>query len=111
MITLKDGAEISGCRAPILVALINIGNLFEIHGFECVVTSGSEPWPGHNERSAHYRGDAVDLRIKHIPAAARQGMTRELQRALGRDYIVLREGASTENEHFHVQWSPRCPAR
>lgn len=111
MIDVKPGASLGGCRAPILIALLKIGNLFERHGIPCVVTSGAEPWPGHQIRSAHYRGDAVDLRIKDLPPEARAGMVAEIRAAIGPDFTVLREGQSTESEHYHVQWSPICPAR
>lgn len=107
MISCKEGASLADCRAPILRALIQIGNYYGSRGLDCVVTSGAEQWPGHAETSAHYRGDAVDVRLHTVAQADRMEFVRQVQALLGMDYQVMREGSGTGNEHLHVQWSPR----
>lgn len=51
------------------------------------------------ERSAHYRGDAIDIRIRDM--ASPVTFADQLKNALGDDYVVL-----LERDHIHVHWSP-----
>ena len=61
------------------------------------ITSGTEGQ--HSvKRSAHYRGDAVDLRTWHVDG---QEYADRLSEALGDDYVVL-----FERDHVHLHWSP-----
>ena len=69
----------------------------ELSGQEATVTSGTEG--RHSvKRSAHYRGDAVDLRTWHVDG---QEYADKLAEALGSDYVVL-----FEVDHVHLHWSP-----
>jgi hypothetical protein len=99
VIKVKNGASIDNCRAPILLALIKIDPLYDALGLDCVVTSGSEKYKHSAHRSAHYRGDAIDLRSREL--AEPEEMQEAIQEKLGSDYVVL-----YETNHFHVHWSP-----
>ena len=107
MIVVKRGASIEGCRAEILRALISVESLFAKHNVDTVVTSGSEIYKHSADRSAHYRGDAIDLRIKHIPKVFRKALVKAIKRKLGADFVVLWEGVGKPYEHIHMHWSPR----
>lgn len=106
MIKLKKGVSIAGCRAEILVGLISVAPVFDKQGVDTWVTSGCEPYKHNAERSGHYRGDAVDLRSKHIAVEKRGHVLGALKRKLGPDFVVLHEGVGKPWEHFHIHWSP-----
>lgn len=100
---VKPGASIDKCRAPILVAAQKIEPLFP-NGM--VITSGSEKYKHSAERSAHYRGDAIDVRIKNVTEIDRPELLRQIKQALGPDYVVIWEGKGLPWEHIHIHWSP-----
>ena len=106
MIKIKKGASIEGCRPEILLALINVAPIYDRQGVDTVVTSGSERYKHHAVRSAHYRGDAIDLRIKNIDAKKRGNVLAAIKRKLGNHYVVLHEGKGKPWEHIHMHYSP-----
>ena len=55
------------------------------------------------ERSAHYRGDAVDIRIWYTEADSRgtEAFAAALRENLGPDYVVI-----VEHNHIHAHWGP-----
>ncbi len=61
----------------------------------------------HNHVSAHYRGEAVDLRTRTLSPADLHATIARLETALGADYLVLYERPgdtpATSAEHLHVQ--------
>ena len=105
-IIVKRGASIEKCGPEILLASIKIEPLYAKHGVDLVVTSGSEEYKHSADRSAHYRGDAQDWRIKSIPKQDRKKLLRAIRRKLGPDYVVLHEKIGTQQEHIHAHWSP-----
>ena len=107
MIVVKRGASIKKCREDILRALISVDPIYAKHGVNTVVTSGSEVYKHTADRSGHYRGDAVDLRIKNIAKDLRKALAQAIKRKLGSDFVVLWELAGTPSEHIHIHWSPR----
>jgi len=106
MIKIKTGASIDGCNPDILRALIKVAPIYEKQGVDTVVTSGSEHYKHNALRSAHYRGDAIDLRIKSIDAIKRSNVLAAIKRKLGKHYVVLHEGEGYAREHIHIHWSP-----
>jgi hypothetical protein len=54
----------------------------------------------HSQRSLHYKGLAVDLRIWNLNAPVEQVVT-ALRSALGEDYDVV-----LESDHIHVEYDP-----
>lgn len=95
---LKDGVELDGLGREIRSAFTAIDRVHrELCGQEAIVTSTTEG--KHSvKRSAHYRGDAVDLRTWHVDG---DQYARDLVEQLGDDYVVLHEG-----DHVHVHWGP-----
>ena len=105
-IIVKRGASIEGCRPEILLAAIKIESLYAKHGVDLVITSGSEEYEHDAYRSAHYRGDGQDWRIKSIPKQDRKKLLRAIKRKLGPNYVVIHENIGTPQEHIHAHWSP-----
>lgn len=72
---------------------------------ELVITSITDGV--HNHGSAHYRGEAVDVRTKTLPDGEAAALRGRLQTYLGDSYLVLLEqpGATPETtgQHLHVQ--------
>jgi len=105
-IVIKKGASIDDCGAEILRGLISVEPVFTRAGVDVVVTSGSENYPHTAKRSAHYRGDAVDLRIKHVHVDKRGRVVAAIKRKLGPNFVVIHECKGTPQEHIHIHWSP-----
>jgi hypothetical protein len=104
-VKVKKGASIDDCRAPILRAAIVIEPIFISFGApELVITSGSEVYKHSAERSAHYRGDAIDTRSKTVDNAPALAVA--VQAELGPDYVVILENHQSRTEHIHIHWSP-----
>ncbi len=97
----KENVDISGLRREIIGALTIIDQVHkDLAGREAVITSATEG--RHSvKRSAHYRGDAVDLRTWYVDGDA---FADRLAEELGPDYVVL-----SESDHVHVHWSPVWP--
>lgn len=106
----KEGVTLDGLRAEILAALIQVERVHKelTRGRELVVTSTTEG--KHSvERSAHYRGDAADVRIWYVrsPEVFRD----RISETLGPHFVVLLEYRKNENgervpSHIHIHWSP-----
>lgn len=105
---VKDASvDITGLRTPIRKAL---GRLDAYHKLKCAgrhlyITSGSEHIKHSVERSAHYRGDAVDIRNWYLAAfhadISLDTWAERISTLLGPDFVVINEGT-----HFHIHWSP-----
>lgn len=106
MIRVKPGASIEGCGPEILRALIKVDSIYIKLEVPTVVTSGSENYEHTAVRSAHYRGDAIDLRVKNVPKQKRARLASRIKAVLGKDYIVIHEGIGHPWEHIHIHWSP-----
>lgn len=78
-------------------------------GLDCVVTSGSESTAKHSKNSAHYTGNALDLRIwdisKHMtPMAFGYNLAGALKIVCGDGFYVVLEG-----DHIHLEYSLAVP--
>lgn len=99
---IKKNASIAGCRSEILIAAITIIEpLYLEFGHPCVITSGTEHYEHSAERSAHYRGDALDLRTRFFSDSEKNLFAQALKKRLGSDFVVV-----LERTHLHVHWSP-----
>lgn len=95
---LKDGVTYVGLSREMVEAFAKIDIVhLDQAGTEATVTSTLE---GQHSavRSAHYRGDAVDLRTWHVEPTV---FAAALTDALGEDFVVIEE-----RDHVHVHWSP-----
>lgn len=107
MIIVKPGASLVGLRPGMLDKTYVIDSVFNEFGVNAVVTSGTEQYKHSVERSAHYRGDAVDWRSKHLETTERKhACLARLREELGADFVVLFEGEGQPWEPFHTHWSP-----
>lgn len=105
-IKVKRGASIERCSAEILSAALLIEPFYAKMGLNLVITSGSEEYKHTAYRSAHYRGDAIDIRIKNVVKADRSKVFKAVKRNLGTDYVVIHENIGKPSEHIHIHWSP-----
>lgn len=109
MIVLKPGVRLTDLQPQTVLAICMADGVFSRRGIECVVTSGNDGT--HKEGSFHYRGLAVDFRLKHIISPEeRKRVVAEIRAncgTLGTQYDVLHEGAGTDNEHAHIEFDPK----
>lgn len=95
---LKDGVDLVGLSREMHSGLGGIDRAhFDLTGEQATLTSTTEG--RHSvKRSAHYRGDAVDVRIWNVDGFRFRDMIAE---NIGADYVVL-----LESDHIHVHWGP-----
>ncbi len=97
---LKDGVELTGLRREIIGAFTVIDQVHQDMSSpqgEATLTSTVEGL--HSvKRSAHYSGDAVDVRVWDVDG---QAFADALAIELGVNFVVL-----FENDHVHVHWGP-----
>ena len=103
MIKKDDSVELN-LREEIAGAAARLSVWHEaVTGRDLVVTSGSEKIQHRVKRSAHYRGDAIDIRnwdLKVLdPDLAK--WTSVIEYLLGPDFVVI-----NENTHYHIHWGP-----
>lgn len=70
--------------------------------YKPLITSAND-FGGHAKNSAHYRGEAVDFRIKDVDFVTKRQIVDATKEILGGGYFVLHEDAGYANEHLHVQ--------
>ena len=108
MISLKPGVQLKDLQPQMVLALQIAEGLWEKYGQpELVVTSCNDS--KHMPGSLHYKGRAVDLRIKTVPVANREKLVIDLDNAFGGDtgeFDILWEYQGTANEHVHVEFDP-----
>ncbi len=97
---LKKGVRISGVRPEIVLALSVVDEVYKTYNKDFVVTSLTDG--KHSERSSHYRGEAFDCRTRYFKDEQIDVVQADIKDALGGDFIVL-----FEQNHFHIQFSPR----
>ncbi|MCK5610968.1 hypothetical protein KAR91_54350 [Candidatus Pacearchaeota archaeon] len=103
----KRGAIIDGCSGKILSAAMKIEDLFLTRGVDLVITEGMPTIKHRALRSAHNRGDALDIRSKTLLTLERKkDLLKAIKRRLGPAYVVLLESIGKPWEHYHVHWSP-----
>lgn len=101
-VLLKPGVDLSN-MAPagiaILAALKQVATVLHV---ELTITAGRDG--KHAPNSAHYKGEAVDVRSKDLSPQLQSTVLDAVMLTLGtqRFYGVL-EGKGTEHEHFHIQ--------
>jgi len=101
MIMLKEGVRLKGISARLVLALHIADTVFDQFERPLVITSASDGQ--HQEGSWHYRGEAVDLRSKHLASQVMKTMVlNELKRRLI-GFDVLLEHPEQDNEHFHIE--------
>lgn len=101
MIQIKEGASVHGLGTEILIALLIASKVYEKHGIDFVITSGTDGVHGYS--SEHYKGDAIDVRTRNItPETKKNLMAGEIKQSLGNDYDVV-----LESTHLHIEYDPK----
>ena len=102
----KSGVRVGRGPSPqLLMALMVAVEVYAEGGADCIVTSLGDGT--HNEKSRHYTGDAVDLRVKHVSSDKADEIYDELFHRLlplGPEYLVLREYRGEPQDHIHLSW-------
>ena len=96
---IKKNVSVLGLQPEIVVALLVASSVYHQHGAELVVTSGVEG--KHGNHSHHYKGLAVDLRIKGIRREVLEKIINDLKISLGDQYQVI-----VEANHIHCEFGP-----
>lgn len=106
MLKLKQGVSLKGLTPEMLVGIIAINTAFNSRGFDCVITSCNDAT--HSVNSKHYKGNAVDVRTKHITTDRTKNEIVDLIKlALDESFDIILENAHTDNEHLHVEYDPK----
>ncbi len=108
MILFKPGVRVRGLSTEIFLAWVVAAQVFDEHGYDCVMTSGNDSH--HNRGSRHYIGHAVDLRSRHIATLAiKRKIEEDIQEILEPlgDFDFFLEAVGTDNEHYHLQFKPK----
>lgn len=102
---LKPGVKLGTNFSPALARLLEVlKSLVRSYAFDVTITS---VWDGaHKPGSAHYTGEAFDLRTKDLTTEQKRLLLHDLQNGLygepRRFYVVL-EDQGGHNEHIHGQ--------
>lgn len=96
---LKGGVEAKGIQPEIILAIIAAQHIYTTNGYGLVITSLLDG--KHSVNSLHYKGLAVDLRIRHLPKGAATLITSQLAESLGDEFDVI-----LEDDHIHVEFDP-----
>jgi hypothetical protein len=101
---LKPGVDVLGIKPELLLGLQVAEAVYARHGVELVVTSVTDG--KHRRGSLHYQGLAADLRVHGLPGEreVREGVAREIGKALGVDYDAVYEGHGTPGAHVHLEY-------
>lgn len=107
----KKGVELDRLLPPLRQWLAPMSYLWkaffmgDLNGM--TITSGHEGVPGdgvHGKDSLHYKGHAVDLRVRDVDnARAHYQFVQALKILLGKDYDIVWEG-----DHIHVEYDPEA---
>lgn len=98
---IKPGVKLNGLGSEILLGIMVAKSVYEAHGIDLVITSGTDSKHGYS--SEHYKGDAVDIRTKNInPAYERKIIADQIKEALGQEFDVV-----LESSHLHIEYDPK----
>lgn len=105
MLELKPGVRVLGIRPELVLALHVAEGIWGVEGKPLVVTAVMDGQ--HTTGSAHYRGEAADLRSNTLAPGRVPAVIAALQTALGPDYFILYEGEGTPQAHIHLEYRAR----
>ncbi|MCO7225915.1 D-Ala-D-Ala carboxypeptidase family metallohydrolase [Pleionea sp. CnH1-48] len=81
-------------------AIVVAGSIYQSFDKPLVITSANDGH--HSKNSKHYRGDAIDIRTRHLTSEEEQEIVTQLRHCLGRDYDVVQE-----SNHIHIEYDPK----
>ena len=95
---IKSGVDLRG-HSPQMAIAYTIAT--KCYGqYDCVITSANDSKHGPN--SLHYKGQALDLRTRHLNGQGLQSVYHKLKESLGDQFDVVLEA-----DHIHVEYQPK----
>lgn len=108
--SLKLGVDLRGMNPVWGIAFPIIKDIFLANNAACIVTSANDST--HGAQSLHYKGKALDLRMKHIrDDLAKLAIVKKVKESLGPQFDVVYESAGLDNEHLHIEFDPKEPEK
>ena len=104
MIQFKAGVDIKGIGQEITLGVIVLDAVFSAHGAKTFITACRDG--KHMEKSKHYIGDALDIRLaSRWVTTANIDLTvlNEARTALGEQFDLV-----LESDHFHLEFDPKA---
>ena len=108
---LKEGASLQNVKWQMFYAAIIAEGVLKGHGYECVITSGTDGNHGHGpskpgkaDGTLHDDGLAIDIRNRDIPVPQREPIRKDIAEALGDEYDVVLELIPP---HYHLEFDPK----
>ena len=98
--SVKEGVSVLGLQPCMFFAFLVAGEAYKDHGFDCVLTSGTDS--KHGDHSHHYKGYAIDIRIRDISEGILTKIVEEIQFRLQSQFQVILEG-----DHIHIEFDPK----
>ena len=95
---IKSGVDLRGLTPQMAIAYTIACQCYG--QYDCVITSASDGKHGPN--SLHYKGQALDLRTRHLNGQGLQAVYLKLKESLGEQFDVV-----LESDHIHVEWDPK----
>lgn len=100
---IKSGVDVRGISPEIVLARCILAEVFARHSIPVVITSCRDGQ--HMDKSKHYSGDALDIRLgSRFNSSANIDLVllNEGREALGEQYDLV-----LETNHFHVEFDPK----
>ena len=95
---IKHGVDLRGLSPQMAIAYTIACRCYG--QYDCVITSANDSKHGPN--SLHYKGQALDLRTRHLNGQGLQAVYLKLKESLGEQFDVV-----LESDHIHVEWDPK----
>jgi hypothetical protein len=107
MIAIKPGVDVKGVSTEVILGVVILSEVFWRHGIPTVMTSCRDG--KHKDKSLHYIGDAVDIRLPsrfNTTAGIDLKLLAEGREALGEQYDLI-----LESDHLHLEFDPKVDER
>ena len=92
---IKNGVDLRGLSSQMAIAYTIATKCYG--QYDCVITSANDSKHGPN--SLHYKGQALDLRTRHMNGQGLQAVYHKLKEELGEQFDVV-----LESDHIHLEW-------
>ena len=92
---IKNGVDLRGLSPQMALAYTIACKCYG--QYDCVITSANDSKHGPN--SLHYKGQALDLRTRHLNGQGLQSVYHKLKESLGDQFDVVLEA-----DHIHIEF-------
>ena len=97
---IKNGVDLRGLSPQMAIAYTIACKCYG--QYDCVITSANDSKHGPN--SLHYKGQALDLRTRHLNGQGLQSVYHKLKESLGEQFDVVLEA-----DHIHIEFDVHEP--